>query len=82
MAAKGPHGVNFYGYYRFVFGQNLVLFYMISYTLFMQLDRSVPSICDAREVSYVGLDDGNHTFEVCTNGSGGTSCASYNWTVG
>ncbi|KAG5532940.1 hypothetical protein RHGRI_027252 [Rhododendron griersonianum] len=47
-----------------------------------QLDRSVPSICDAREVSYVGLDDGNHTFEVCTNGSGGTSCASYNWTVG
>ncbi|XP_058195645.1 uncharacterized protein LOC131311985 isoform X1 [Rhododendron vialii] len=45
------------------------------------LDRSVPSFCDAREVSYAGLDDGNHTFEVCTNGSGGTSCASYNWTV-
>lgn len=55
---------------------------MISCTLFMQLDHSVPSICDAREVSYAGLDDGNHTFEVCTNGSGGTSCASYNWTVG
>ncbi|KAI8529051.1 hypothetical protein RHMOL_Rhmol12G0195700 [Rhododendron molle] len=45
------------------------------------LDRGVPSICDAREVSYAGLDDGNHTFEVCTNGSGGTSCANYNWTV-
>ncbi|KAH7857150.1 hypothetical protein Vadar_009631 [Vaccinium darrowii] len=45
------------------------------------LDRSVPMICDAGEVSYVGLGDGNHAFEVCTNGSGGASCASYNWTV-
>nr|DAD46157.1 TPA_asm: hypothetical protein HUJ06_004387 [Nelumbo nucifera] len=29
----------------------------------------------------MSLHDGNHTFEVCINGSQGVDCASYNWTV-
>ena len=29
-----------------------------------------------------GLQDGNHKFEVCPNGSQGVGCGSYNWTVG
>ncbi|KAI8016865.1 hypothetical protein LOK49_LG04G02093 [Camellia lanceoleosa] len=45
------------------------------------LDYSTPSNCDAREVSYRGLQDGTHTFNVCTNGTQGIGCASYNWTV-
>ncbi|KAL6973201.1 hypothetical protein U1Q18_027381 [Sarracenia purpurea var. burkii] len=45
------------------------------------LDHSIPSNCDAKAVSYTGLQDGNHTFEVCTNGSQGNGCASYNWIV-
>uniref|UniRef100_A0A5B7CA54 Bacterial Ig-like domain-containing protein n=1 Tax=Davidia involucrata TaxID=16924 RepID=A0A5B7CA54_DAVIN len=46
-----------------------------------KLDDSIPSDCEAGEVSYTGLQDGNHTFEVCTNGSRGVGCASYNWIV-
>lgn len=48
----------------------------------MQLDNGTPSDCQAKKVSYTGLLDGNHTFEVCTNGSQGVGCASYGWTVG
>ncbi|THG18722.1 hypothetical protein TEA_012425 [Camellia sinensis var. sinensis] len=47
----------------------------------VELDYSTPSNCDAREVSYRGLQDGTHTFNVCTNGAQGIGCASYNWTV-
>ncbi|KAL7161689.1 hypothetical protein ACSBR2_042210 [Camellia fascicularis] len=45
------------------------------------LDDGKPSNCDTREVSYMGLKDGNHTFKVCTNGPQGVGCAIQNWTV-
>jgi hypothetical protein len=48
----------------------------------MQLDSGSESDCGATKVSYQGLQDGNHTFEVCINGSQGVGCATYNWTVG
>ncbi|XP_057951479.1 uncharacterized protein LOC131146135 isoform X2 [Malania oleifera] len=48
---------------------------------FLKLDDGISSDCQARNVSYADLQDGNHTFEVCTNGSGGAGCASYNWIV-
>ncbi|KAK3033505.1 hypothetical protein RJ639_032734 [Escallonia herrerae] len=50
-----------------------------SATFNFKLDDRIPSECDAGEISYTGLQDGNHTFEVCANGSLG--CASYIWTV-
>ncbi|XP_059442753.1 uncharacterized protein LOC132174986 isoform X2 [Corylus avellana] len=47
-----------------------------------KLDDGVTSGCEAtRRVSYAGLQDGNHTFEVCTNGSRGIGCASYKWSI-
>ncbi|KAL3512805.1 hypothetical protein ACH5RR_025522 [Cinchona calisaya] len=46
-----------------------------------KLDDLLPSICDNGSVSYASLQDGNHTFEVCTNGSQGVVCSSYNWSV-
>ena len=48
----------------------------------MQLDYGNASDCGAREILYEGLKDGNHTFEVCINGSQGVGCATHNWTVG
>ncbi|XP_038685245.1 uncharacterized protein LOC119985132 isoform X2 [Tripterygium wilfordii] len=48
---------------------------------FCKLDYGSASDCGARKIFYTGLQDGNHTFEVCTNGSQGVGCASYNWTV-
>ncbi|KAF5933104.1 hypothetical protein HYC85_029275 [Camellia sinensis] len=45
------------------------------------LDDGKPSNCDTREVSYTELQDGNHTFKVCTNGPQGVGCAIHNWTV-
>ncbi|ONK69727.1 uncharacterized protein A4U43_C05F26090 [Asparagus officinalis] len=50
-------------------------------SLTCKLDNSTSSVCKSREVSYKGLHDGDHTFEVCTNGSLGVHCASYNWTI-
>ncbi|KAL5813853.1 hypothetical protein ACOSQ4_024494 [Xanthoceras sorbifolium] len=46
-----------------------------------KLDDGIASDCGAREVSYTGLSDGNHTFELCSNGSPAVGCSSYNWTV-
>ncbi|XP_073108633.1 uncharacterized protein [Elaeis guineensis] len=46
-----------------------------------KLDNYSSSSCESREVTYTGLHDGNHTFEVCINESQGVRCASYNWTV-
>nr|XP_043614618.1 uncharacterized protein LOC122586699 [Erigeron canadensis] len=46
-----------------------------------KLDDLPPSNCSSGEVSYVRLRDGNHTFEVCTNGSHLLRCATYNWTI-
>ncbi|XP_050258020.1 uncharacterized protein LOC126703144 [Quercus robur] len=46
-----------------------------------KLDDGIASNCEGRTVSYAGLQDGNHTFEVCTNGSRGVGCGSYSWTV-
>jgi hypothetical protein len=48
----------------------------------MQLDDGIGSNCGTGKVSYSELQDGNHTFEVCTNGTQGVGCALYNWTVG
>ncbi|XP_048229333.1 uncharacterized protein LOC8288982 isoform X2 [Ricinus communis] len=47
----------------------------------MQLDDGNASDCGTREVLYTDLQDGNHTFEVCNNGSQGFGCATYKWTV-
>ncbi|XP_040989709.1 uncharacterized protein LOC121237166 isoform X1 [Juglans microcarpa x Juglans regia] len=46
-----------------------------------KLDDGIASDCEARRIFYAGLQDGNHTFEVCTNRSGGVGCANYSWTV-
>ncbi|KAK6924828.1 Bacterial Ig-like domain 12 [Dillenia turbinata] len=39
------------------------------------------SDCESRNVSYIGLQDGNYTFEVCTKGFQGDGCTTYNWIV-
>ncbi|KAK9926859.1 hypothetical protein M0R45_024068 [Rubus argutus] len=46
-----------------------------------KLDDGVGSNCGTGKVSYSELQDGNHTFEVCTSGTQGVGCALYNWTV-
>ncbi|KAF2315900.1 hypothetical protein GH714_040695 [Hevea brasiliensis] len=46
-----------------------------------KLDEGTSSDCGTRKVLYDGLQDGNHAFEVCINGSQGAACATYNWTV-
>ncbi|KAL5544170.1 hypothetical protein UlMin_007954 [Ulmus minor] len=46
-----------------------------------KLDGGIASNCETRKVSYSSLNDGNHTFEVCTNGLQGVGCTSYNWTI-
>ncbi|XP_034925959.1 uncharacterized protein [Populus alba] len=46
-----------------------------------KLDSGPESDCGASKISYQGLQDGNHTFEVCINGSQRVGCATYNWTV-
>ncbi|KAK9995724.1 hypothetical protein SO802_020410 [Lithocarpus litseifolius] len=50
-----------------------------------KLDDVVGSIiaseCENGTVLCEGLQDGNHKFEVCPNGSQGVGCSSYNWTV-
>ena len=48
----------------------------------MQLDDGNGSNCGTGKALYSGLQDGKHTFEVCTNGTQGVGCAYYNWTVG
>lgn len=48
----------------------------------MQLDDDTASDCGTMKVLYDGLQDGNHTFEVCIDGSQGVGCTTYNWTVG
>lgn len=48
---------------------------------YCKLDDYVPAVCEGGKVSYTRLIDGNHTFQVCTNGSLGVGCAQYNWTV-
>ncbi|KAF8399728.1 hypothetical protein HHK36_015599 [Tetracentron sinense] len=50
-------------------------------TIKCKLDGGISSDCEARKVSYMGLQEGDHIFEVCINGSRGVGCASYNWTV-
>ncbi|KAL0440991.1 UNVERIFIED_CONTAM: hypothetical protein Sradi_0038000 [Sesamum radiatum] len=46
-----------------------------------KLDHGMFSICEGGKISYTRLMDGNHSFEVCTNGPRGAACASYNWTI-
>ncbi|XP_038709363.1 uncharacterized protein LOC120004167 isoform X2 [Tripterygium wilfordii] len=50
-------------------------------SLTCKLNDGSAADCGARKILYTGLQDGNHTFEVCTNGSQGVGCASYNWTI-
>ena len=54
--------------------------------LLVQLDdgfgRINASQCENGTVLCEGLQDGNHKFEVCPNGTQGVGCSSYNWTVG
>ncbi|KAL0356147.1 UNVERIFIED_CONTAM: hypothetical protein Sradi_4061600 [Sesamum radiatum] len=47
-----------------------------------KLDHGMFSVCEGGKISYTRLKDGNHSFEVCTNGPRGAACASYNWTIG
>ncbi|URD81963.1 transposon protein [Musa troglodytarum] len=46
-----------------------------------KLDNYNSFACERKEVTYSGLLDGNHTFKICSSGSQGVRCASYNWTV-
>ncbi|KAB2001486.1 hypothetical protein ES319_D12G305200v1 [Gossypium barbadense] len=46
-----------------------------------KLDDGSASDCGGRKILYSGLQDGNHSFGVCVNGSQGAACTSYNWTV-
>ncbi|XP_062025753.1 uncharacterized protein LOC133742079 isoform X1 [Rosa rugosa] len=46
-----------------------------------KLDDGIGSNCGTGKVLYSGLQDGKHTFDVCTNGTQGVGCAYYNWTV-
>lgn len=46
-----------------------------------KLDNYSSSSCESRVVTYTGLHDGSHTFEVCIDESQGVRCASYNWTI-
>nr|XP_023928262.1 uncharacterized protein LOC112039606 [Quercus suber] len=39
------------------------------------------SQCENGTVLCEGLQDGNHKFEVCSNGTQGVGCSSYDWTV-
>ncbi|XP_061349296.1 uncharacterized protein LOC133294608 isoform X3 [Gastrolobium bilobum] len=50
-------------------------------SLSCKVDDGIASVCTNRKVTYSSLRDGNHTFEVCTNGHQGLGCANYNWTV-
>ncbi|GAB2289496.1 hypothetical protein Dimus_023806 [Dionaea muscipula] len=51
------------------------------YTFNCQLDSGISSDCEDGSASFAGLQDGNHTFKVCANGSRGIGCASYNWAI-
>ncbi|XP_073003266.1 uncharacterized protein [Typha latifolia] len=46
-----------------------------------KLDNYNSSNCKSRQVTYSGLHDGNHTFEVCANRSQGARCDSYHWNI-
>lgn len=48
----------------------------------MQLDNYSSSACEPKEVTYSGLLEGDHLFEVCISGSQRVRCASYKWIVG
>ncbi|MED6120455.1 hypothetical protein PIB30_020959 [Stylosanthes scabra] len=53
-------------------------------TLSCKLDDEIASVCkNGERITYSGLKDGNHTFEVCNNNdlNQGLDCATYNWTV-
>ncbi|KZV52160.1 hypothetical protein F511_07115 [Dorcoceras hygrometricum] len=46
-----------------------------------KLDNSTFSACEGGNITYTSLLDGNHTFEVCTDGLSGVACAGYDWIV-
>lgn len=46
-----------------------------------KLDDGIRWNCEDRNASFLGLQDGNHSFVVCANASQGAGCSSYNWTV-
>lgn len=53
----------------------------IDCSFYCKLDDAISSGCGGKNVSFVGLQDGNHSLQVCANASQGVGCASYNWTV-
>ncbi|CAL9127599.1 unnamed protein product, partial [Musa acuminata var. zebrina] len=46
-----------------------------------KLDNYSSSACEPKEVTYSGLLEGDHLFEVCISGSQRVRCASYKWIV-
>lgn len=46
-----------------------------------KFDDDISSDCGGKSVSFVGLKDGNHSLQVCTNAPQGVGCATYKWTV-
>ncbi|XP_030493743.2 uncharacterized protein LOC115709712 isoform X1 [Cannabis sativa] len=80
---KAPHAFSHLNSATFVFEVFLVgngsICRDCTYTC--RLDGGIASNCETRKVSYLGLQDGTHTFEVCTNRLQGVGCASYNWTI-
>ncbi|KAL2935960.1 Cysteine--tRNA ligase [Bienertia sinuspersici] len=46
-----------------------------------KLDDGKFSDCGGRNVSFVGLKDGNHSMQVCANSTQGVGCATHNWTI-
>ncbi|KAF4362713.1 hypothetical protein G4B88_018331 [Cannabis sativa] len=80
---KAPHAFSHLNSATFVFEVFLVGNVSIcrDCTYTCRLDGGIASNCETRKVSYLGLQDGTHTFEVCTNRLQGVGCASYNWTI-
>ncbi|GKV18958.1 hypothetical protein SLEP1_g29266 [Rubroshorea leprosula] len=79
---KAPHAFSHLNYAKFVFevlegGSGVCS----NCTVSCKLDYGSSSDCGAGNVLYSGLEDGNHTFAVCANGSQGAGCSTYNWTV-
>ncbi|CAL9126678.1 unnamed protein product [Musa textilis] len=46
-----------------------------------KLDNYSSSACEPKELTYLGLLEGDHLFEVCISGSQRVRCDSYKWTV-
>lgn len=81
MFLKAPHAFSHLNYATFVFQvlENKTSCTECSFNC--RLDDGFSTDCTAGKAFYSGLLDANHTFHVCSNGSLGSDCSSYNWTV-